>query len=324
MRALLIDADRNISRSNGHIRSKLPNLALMQLSTWLKQNGRETALNIEDPDEVWVSCVFKENADQARGIRLYYPDAEFHLGGSGVNWNWLPEEAQKAKPDYDLYPKMGYSMGFTTRGCIRKCPFCIVPEKEGKHQIWQHPKEFYRGSGTIMLLDNSWTANHDWFMETSQWLIDNGVQTRVPQGVDVRIMNPEAARQLKKIKKRGVIHLAWDVMKDEDQVYRGMMAMKDAGIRLKEWVSVYVLVGYNTTVEEDKYRCRRIKEWGSTAFAMPYISTKWTRRLVKWCRPEIFWSCDINEYRPGIGEDAHRPSLSPPLNTPKGMVEHDG
>jgi tRNA A37 methylthiotransferase MiaB len=35
-------------------------------------------------------------------------------------------------PDYSLYPELGdRALGFLTRGCPRRCPFCVVPVKEG-------------------------------------------------------------------------------------------------------------------------------------------------------------------------------------------------
>ena len=106
---------------------KMPNLALMKISSYYKSKGHETGFGFAKPDKVYVSCIFSKNLGHASGIRHYYPDAEFHIGGPGMERpNSLPEEMEHVMPDYSLYPDMDYSMGFTTRGCIRKCAFCIA------------------------------------------------------------------------------------------------------------------------------------------------------------------------------------------------------
>src|SRR5512145_3078296 len=127
-RVLLVDVDR-----------KIKNLDLMKISAWHKEQGDDVGFCIENPDKVYISCVFTKNAGQARGISKLYPAAEIDIGGSGVNLSkQLPAEIENLKPDYNLYPSE-YSQGYTTRGCIRYCDFCIVPEKEGKKVVVQQP-----------------------------------------------------------------------------------------------------------------------------------------------------------------------------------------
>ena len=286
MKILLIDID-----------SKIPNLALMQISAWHKQQGDEIGFNVEDPDRIYASCVFKKNSWKARNLKWIHPDTEILIGGSGISYDWLPEEMQKIKPDYDLYPEMDYSLGFTSRGCIRKCQFCIVSEKEGKYHHWQHPSEFHDGQKKMMILDNNWYADKEWFMETSQWIIVNDIKIR-EHGMDIRIITPEIAKQLSRLRywKGKGIHFAFDNMKDEDAVRKGIDILKDAGISLRNDIHFYVLVGYNTTEEEDKYRCRLLKELGTNAFVMAYKRTKWTKKIAWWAnRKQAFWSFDIDE-----------------------------
>ncbi|GAH85140.1 unnamed protein product, partial [marine sediment metagenome] len=70
MRILLIDID-----------SKIPNLALMKLSTWHKKQGVEVFLNdyLCNPDKVYVSCVFTKNAYKVKQL----PFENMEVGGSG-------------------------------------------------------------------------------------------------------------------------------------------------------------------------------------------------------------------------------------------------
>lgn len=302
MRVALIDVD-----------SKIPNLALMQASAWHKAQGDDTGLSLPDPDLVYISCVFSKNADQARGIATLYPSATAILGGSGIGYQWLPEKMQKVKPDYDIYPSR-YSLGFTTRGCIRKCPFCIVPEKEGTIRRWQHVREFYdERFNEVALLDNNILADRAWFFENTDWLIEHNLKVNIMQGLDVRLLDGEIAERLKALKWAGNIRFAWDNLADEPAVMRGITLLKEAGINTKNYVGFFVLAGFNTTLEEDLYRCRKLKESGCNAFVMKYrryADTDCKRlnaairkenmelnKLALWAnKRQLFWTIDFSEY----------------------------
>ena len=146
MRVKLIDVD-----------STIPNLALMKLSAYHKAKGDEVGFNIEDPEKVYASIIFKKNRYKADGLRFYYPDAEIDVGGSGYDlYKRIPEEAELLCPDYSLYEGMDFDLGFTSRGCDRGCYFCIVTRKEGPYRRAQHPSEFHDPSHKkVMLLDNN-------------------------------------------------------------------------------------------------------------------------------------------------------------------------
>ena len=286
-RVLLVDVD-----------SKIQNLALMQISAYHKAQGDIVGFGVANPDLVYISCVFSKNASQARGIAKLYPNATVKLGGSGLSYEWLPKEMQKLKPDYDLYPYTQVSIGFTTRGCIRVCPFCIVPQKEGKLHRWQHIKEFYDDRfDSVMLLDNNIYADKEWFFDNTQFAIENKLRLNISQGMDIRLLDEEIALRLKELRWMGQIRFAFDNMGDEQAVKRGVEILREAGIRVRSNVELYVLVGYNTTPEEDKYRCRLLKKLGTNPFVMKYVSNNWTNRIAWWAnRKQAFWSFDIDEY----------------------------
>ena len=293
---LLIDVD-----------SKIPNLALMQISAYHKAKGHEVRFNMDDPDIVYISCIFKKNGGDAKGIAQFYPNAKVHIGGSGINYDWLPKEIWKIKPDYNLYtrdkPEFWHSMGFTTRGCIRHCPFCIVPDKEGSIQRWQHIKEFHdHRFNRVYLLDNNIYADKEWFFSNTDYLLEHDLTVNISQGMDIRLLDPEIAQRLAELRHSShTMRFAFDNIGDEKAVRRGIDILKQVGINTRQDVKFYVLVGYNTTEDEDRFRCRLLKELDCAAFVMPYVKNKWTKKIARWAnRPWIYWSIDIDEYNRSV------------------------
>lgn len=290
MNVLLVNIDSN----------KIPPLPLLKLSTWYKQRGDNVGFDIQNPDRVYISCIFTKNAEQARGVAMYYPDAEIDIGGSGINLKKeLPQEIELIKPDYDLCPST-YSQGFTTRGCIRNCGFCIVPEKEGVIREVQHPQEFHDPRfDTCMIMDNNlFAAPNEWQFEVFSWFIENKIKMLSPQGWDIRLLTKERAEFLKSVKHAGNIHFAWDNLKDEKIIERGIRILKDTGFNLRHDIQFYVLSGYNTTFEQDLYRCEKLKELGTNAFVMPYRKTPQINALARWANKKwLFWSIPFSEYK---------------------------
>ena len=126
MRIGMIDVD-------GH---NFPNLALMKISAWHKAQGDEVEwyaplLATEPLDKVYMSKVFTFTPDYEWAINA----KQIVKGGTGYGlYENLPAEIEYTFPDYSIYPQYPFAVGFLTRGCIRKCPWCIVPKKEG----WIH------------------------------------------------------------------------------------------------------------------------------------------------------------------------------------------
>lgn len=291
MKILLADVD-----------SKIPNLALMKISAWHKSQGDEVGFCIENPDKVYISSIFTKNAGQARGISKLYPGAEIDIGGSGVNLTKsLPDEIEKIKPDYDLYPSE-YSQGYTTRGCNRRCPFCIVFQKEGHLSVRQHPREFHDdGFKTCMIMDNNLLqAPRYWVSEVLTWFHDGGIKM-LDHGFDARLLTEEYAGMLKDVKHPNGIRFAWDNRKDEPTVIHAIKLLKDAGFKQTRDISFYVLAGFAMVngrptqipfSEDDLYRCNRLKEMGVNAFVMPYHKKdKKINALANWAnRRWAYWS----------------------------------
>lgn len=294
MRVQLVDVD-----------SKMPNLALMKISAYYKAHGHTVGFDVADPDLVYASVIFKKNKHLVDGLRFWYPGAEIIIGGPGYDLaSKLPDEIEYHIPDYTLYPDIDYSLGFSSRGCIRKCYFCVVPEKEGGFVRALHPEKWYNSEFTkIMFLDNNILADREWFFAITNWCIEHNLEVCFNQGLDARLLDIETAKQLLNMKTWKSIFFAWDHVKDEKIIKEKVQLLKDAGFtktKLKDIVHFYVYVDSDQDYNTGVYRCRELKKLWCNAFVMFDIDKKPTSRiqaLRRWAnKKQLYWSIDISEY----------------------------
>jgi len=145
------------------IDSRIPNLALMKLSAYCKTQGCEVVLARKpiriETDKYFASTVFFRASSRERidALQALYGD-RIEIGGSGIHLGKRhPAEAEASFPDYGLYGHRSYALGFLTRGCRRRCAFCIVPEKEGavKQPAGSFDDFVPSGQKNVMLLDDN-------------------------------------------------------------------------------------------------------------------------------------------------------------------------
>jgi len=295
---LIIDVDRKYRESKRR-GGAFPNLAAMKYSSLQKSKGNITGFDIKHPDKVFITCVFTKNRLEAIKECCDTFDIPRYFGGSGLTTDWdLIPEIEFQRPDYDLYPST-YSLGFTTRGCIRDCGFCIVREKEGKFRRHQHIEEFHDFRfKSCKLLDNNILADKEWFFENTNWAIDNKVNLNITQGMDIRLVTPEIADQLKKIKfVDQQIRFAWDDPYIIRRVEEGIQILKDAGINTRRNVSFYILAGYNG--DKTAYqRCKILRDLRCNSFVMMYSETQELKNLARWAnRRQLYWSMNFDDYK---------------------------
>jgi hypothetical protein len=225
MRICLIDAD-----------SVIPNLALMKLSTYYKNlnysvdlvqvklpyypNRKKYKFNVpEGYDVYYCSIVFEGNKDYIIGDNIIF-------GGTGYDIKVkLPDEIEYLEPDYSIYPDNDVSYGFISRGCIRKCKFCVVPSKEGSiHQvssinnIIRHKK--------VKFLDNNILALHN-HKSILKELISKNIKCCFNQGLDIRLIDDENSKLLSQLNYMGEYVFAFD-----DWLYLSVINQK---IKLLSW-----------------------------------------------------------------------------------------
>jgi hypothetical protein len=144
-----------------------------------------------------------------------------------------------------------------------------MDEPTDHRSIWtfHHPK-FKK----ICLMNNNTLEDPRW-RETFEEIWKEKLIMKDMSGYDARLMTEESAECLAKTKWDGAIHTAWDYLKDEKAVLRGIRLMIAAGIR-PEIIHCYILVGYDTTEEEDIYRIRKLRRQGVLPFVMPFDKKK--------------------------------------------------
>jgi len=284
---------------------KMPNLALMKVSSYYKSKGHQTGFGFAKPDKVYVSCIFSKNIGHASGIRHYYPDAEFHIGGPGLERpTSLPPEMDCMMPDYELYPDIDYSIGYTQRGCPNNCPFCIVPKIEGSFREVAPISEFHNPDfDKLVLYDNNFFFSKIW-KEKLGYISEHDLRVSFNQGLDARLMDEEKSTALAENEpydlhfKHKRAYFSWDLLNNEDQILRGLQNVIDAGIKPYK-IMVYMLVGFNTNPLEDVYRFEKLRDLKVDPFVMIYNNrkdNKWIRHFARWVNKRVYKSCKLEDY----------------------------
>ena len=308
MKIGLIDVD-------GH---NFPNIALMKLSAWHKQQGDSVEwyqpLFSGHMDRVYMSKVFSFTPDYE-----YCVDAdEVIKGGTGycislVNGKEvydksqdreLPQEVEHIYPDYDLYGITDKAYGYLTRGCPRQCDFCHVKDKEGcRSYKVADLSEFWRGQKNIVLCDPNILACPD-HIDLLQQLADSKAKVEFNQGLDIRLINDMNLELLRQIKLTN-IHFAFDRWQDRDIIEPRLRQFisKTGFNKDKGRVMCYILVNFDTTLEQDIYRIQLCRELRISPYPMIYDKEHCDpvyKKLQRWCNNFIFWSTPtFDEYKGG-------------------------
>jgi hypothetical protein len=264
---------------------KMPNLALMKLSKWHRERG----------DDIFFIDLSSLNIDQWYGSKIF-------MGGSGYRLKEkLPEDIEIQSPDYELF-NLDYSIGFTSRGCIRDCDFCIVKEKEGslsecdfKHSI-EHSK--------YILMDNNFLASSVW-RDKLLFFIENNIKVSFNQGLDIRLINEEKIKLLSKVRyydrkfKYRRLYFSFDKVTIE-KVFREKIEIILKYIKAYH-LMVYILTGFDTSFEEDLKRFSIIREYKCDPYIMIYNNKKddpLLRCFARWVNKRIYKVCDFRDYKP--------------------------
>ena len=275
--------------------TKYPNLALMKLAAWHRANGDtvQKFIALMSYDKVYSSKVFSWSENSP------YLPSHTERGGTGNNVNKeLPDEIEHICPDYEFYG-VDHSLGFLTRGCIRSCGWCIVPEKEGTIRPHADITEFCRHK-KVRLMDNNILALPEYAAEQFAKMAKMGLKVDFNQGLDARLIDEGMAKRLAALKWWAPIRLACDNQAQMPHIEKAVRLLREAGAKPVKY-SCYMLV---TDVEEAEQRALFLKSLGLSPFAQPYREPGTTklpalelRRFANWVNiPKAFNSCSWKEF----------------------------
>ena len=307
----IIDADL---LDNG---TRHPNLALMKISGYYKSLGHYVELITKYADaskfeRIYISKVFTFTNIPEKVLAL----PNVMIGGTGFfpdGGESLEFEIEHHMPDYKLYESyveeqimagknrgrfadyLDFSIGFATRGCFRKCEFCVNKKYD---MAIRHSKvsEFVNDEKPyIYLWDDNFLAYKGW-----EEILDELEGTNKPfqfrQGLDIRLLNDRSAKRLANTRYHGDFIFAFDHIEDRDLIERKLKLWKRYSSKTTK---LYVLCAYESQDEVDIIKTfERIKilmKYGCLPYIMRYEEYKnselqgFYTQLARWCnQPQFF------------------------------------
>ncbi|MHB8559992.1 MAG: radical SAM protein [Thermoplasmataceae archaeon] len=223
--------------------------------------------------EIYVGGIYATLMSQH--VRQVFPYANVHLG--------LVKEAENMLPAYHLLKQVDKwkdwdrSIVFTSRGCIRKCQFCVVPKVEGgmrdeKPSILDlmHPNH-----KKVTIWDNNFLAS-PYAKSMLKELSDHGIEADFNQGLDARLMDEETAGLLADVKSK-TIHMAYDWPWEGPYIQKAINLLGDAGYKKKNLI-FYMLYNFwdeghkkGDTPEDFLLRLKNLMKWGASVYPMRFI-----------------------------------------------------
>lgn len=187
-------------------------------------------------DIVFATCVFTWNAYKILKIFEDNKDSKIVYGGTGFYPRkiYLPNIIEHQMPFYEAFANANFSYGWTTRGCNRRCNFCLVNEYFGNTHITSDIYEFYHVNfHDIRLLDDNILFKREHAIQVLQDIIKNCLRLDMSQGFDIRLLDERIAKLISKIIFKKYIRFAWDYTEDEKSVMRGISLLSKYKINIE-------------------------------------------------------------------------------------------
>ena len=238
-------------------------------------------------DTAFLSVVFSWDLAEAyqRAVWLGLQGYKVRAGGPAVLYNpeYLSGVAEIGG-DVPALNRHNPDATFTSKGCIRKCKFCLVPLSEGplvELEDWE-PKP--------IVCDNNLLA-------CSKSHFDRVIDRLKPikkidfnQGLDSRLLTKYHADRIRELNIE-YVRLAWDDTRYERQFRKALQTLWDAGIP-RSRIYVYVLIGFNDDPEDALYRLQSVRDTRCRPCPMryqpidalkrnSYVHPNWTNKQLK-------------------------------------------
>jgi hypothetical protein len=283
---------KNVLYVDAHQNVKIPNLALMKLSHYLRLDFDYADGTIikrlpdkklfGDYDIVFVSCIFQYKFDDiVKQIKDKGWEHKTIIGGYGSPYTHKLEDLIGEKADiydFSLYPWFEPNIGFSQRGCRGRCDFCVVPTNEGKnHSVNSLKGLLQKPTNKLVLLDNDFFGQRNW-KEKAEYILANELKVSFNQGINVRLLKEEQAEFLVKINpysftfKQRLLNTAWDQLKDEKLFRKRLEMLLSKGYK-PDCIMVYMLIGFEEkeTFDTIWYRFWTLQKYNVFPYPMVYI-----------------------------------------------------
>jgi len=218
-------------------------------------------------DTAYVSAVFSWNVEKAYMRCVWLKSAGYYVkcGGQAVAMNPRVFSEFDTSGMVDALPHHNQDAVFTSRGCIRRCSFCLVPKLEGALV------ELDEWDTKPIICDNNLLACSTQHFDR---VIDKLLDARMAgidfnQGLDARLLTDYHAKRLAELPKDTIVRLAWDSVATEPLYLSSFQKLVDAGVG-KNQIRTYVLIGYKDTPEDARYRLEKIVALGALPNPMRY------------------------------------------------------
>lgn len=320
----LIDVD-TCSRVKKWGAKPFPNLALAKISRHHKQQGDsvEWYTPFAHYDVVYMAKVFNYTPDYCFAI----PNADKVIkGGTGYDVSSkLPEEIDRLQPDYSIYPHIpsDYAYGFLTRGCPNRCPWCVVPRKEGAIVPYMDVDEIaIEGRHKLVLMDNNILAAGDYAVEQLHKIIKRGYRVDFNQALDARLVTEDFAKLLAQVKwlDSNRIRFGCDTHGQIDDCEEAIERLERNGFHGQ--IFLYTMIGGKNDFAECYSRIAHWRERAMDArnnhtgrcytypYAQPYRDPtnphhsipQWQKDMAQWCnKRQYFVAFDFPDFTPRKG-----------------------
>lgn len=255
-------------------------VALLKIGAWRRDKGDtcrlfHNRLPVHDKfDEIWLSTCFTFDIPHAVGMGVEAQKRANNVRVGGISATLLPnyferegldvhrgllEEAEEYHPDYSLEGVPEYSISYTSRGCVRKCPFCMVHRLEPEffnRDDWE--LDIHPATRKVLFYDNNWLAkNYDDLerdVKKLRALVQYGSIKEIDfnQGLDCRLLTAHKADLLEGLPIRP-IRFAFDGMHEDGHYQEAVRLMAERGFG--SFVT-YVLYNFRDTPQDFYYRLR--------------------------------------------------------------------
>lgn len=218
-----------------------------------------------DGNTAYLSVVFSWKLQEAyqRAAWLSQQGYLVRAGGPAVAMN--PDSMSgiaQVGGTVDALSRHNPNATFTSRGCIRKCPFCAVPKIEGDLvELTDWPIR-------PIVCDNNFLACSRKHFDRVIDRLKGVAGVDFNQGLDARMITDYHAQRLAELD-YVCIRFAWDDTRTERLFMRGFETAKRAGIQADK-IRVYVLIGFNDTPDDALYRLEAVRGLGAYPNPMRY------------------------------------------------------